>query len=264
MTCRNACEGQRWTTQRTIHLCPEPLQQAPEDRCLQKETTFIHSFIHSVPFCLMSSDAKKHIRAKDHVGVHRLYIVLFSALGPTHCAPITCDSKWVTVAFYSAFWIATEVVYVQRCLVFTYCTYCNYQAAQFGVLPRITVLYSYLRFFFYVFRKGWIRFLMLCQEESLTRSQVEVCQQCVIFEFVRSTWRICSPVLPYWPSSFNTNYWYHRLLVAGCNNVTQIGIHIFSVHNSVLKCSWTTGTGSETETKVVAMLTENVERLYPL
>ena len=174
------------------------------------------------------------------------------------------DSKWVTVAFYSAFWISTEVVYVQRYLVFTYCTYCNYQAALFGVLPRITVLYSYLRFFFYVFRKGWIRFLMRCQEESLTRSQVEVCQQCVIFEFVPSTWRICSPVLPYWPSSFNTNYWYHRLLVAGCNNVTQIGIHIFSVHNSMFKCSWTTGTGSETETKVVAMLTENVERLYPL
>ena len=98
MTCRNAFEGQRWATQRTIHLCPETLQQAPEDRWLQKETTFIHSFIYSfIPFCLMSSDAKKHIRAKDHVGVDRFYIyifiLLFSALEQTHFAPVTCDSK---------------------------------------------------------------------------------------------------------------------------------------------------------------------------
>ena len=31
-----------------------------------------------------------------------------------------CDSKWVTVAFYCAFWIATQVVYLQRFLVVTW------------------------------------------------------------------------------------------------------------------------------------------------
>ena len=39
------------------------------------------------------------------------YIASFSALKQTHC---TRDSKWVTVAFHSAFRIATEVVYLQR------------------------------------------------------------------------------------------------------------------------------------------------------
>ena len=29
------------------------------------------------------------------------------------------NSEWVTIAFYSAFWISTEVVYLQRCLVVT-------------------------------------------------------------------------------------------------------------------------------------------------
>ena len=33
------------------------------------------------------------------------YIVLFSALEQTHCALVACDSEWVSVAFYSAFWI---------------------------------------------------------------------------------------------------------------------------------------------------------------
>ena len=40
-----------------------------------------------------------------------IYIALFSALEQTHCAFVACDSKWVTVAFDSLFWIssATEV-----------------------------------------------------------------------------------------------------------------------------------------------------------
>ena len=33
----------------------------------------------------------------------RFYIGLFSALEQTHCAHFACDSKWVTVFFYSAF-----------------------------------------------------------------------------------------------------------------------------------------------------------------
>ena len=35
----------------------------------------------------------------------------------THCALVTCDSGWVTVAFYSAFWTATEVGYSQPHLI---------------------------------------------------------------------------------------------------------------------------------------------------
>ena len=33
----------------------------------------------------------------------RFYRALFSALKQTHCALVTCESKRVTVAFYSAF-----------------------------------------------------------------------------------------------------------------------------------------------------------------
>ena len=46
------------------------------------------------------------------VVVDRFYISVFSALEQTHCALVACDSNWVTVAFYSAFWISTEVVYL--------------------------------------------------------------------------------------------------------------------------------------------------------
>ena len=46
----------------------------------------------------------------------RFYISLFfSAIEQTHCAFVACDSKWMTVGFYGAFWISTNVVYVQRC-----------------------------------------------------------------------------------------------------------------------------------------------------
>ena len=33
---------------------------------------------------------------------------------------IICNYEWVTVALYSAFWISTQVVYLQRCLVVTW------------------------------------------------------------------------------------------------------------------------------------------------
>ena len=39
---------------------------------------------------------------------------------PLHCTFAACHSNWVTVAFYSTFWISSEVVYVQRYLVFTW------------------------------------------------------------------------------------------------------------------------------------------------
>ena len=41
----------------------------------------------------------------------------FSTLEQTHCAFVAYDSKWVTVAFYSAFWMSTEVVYLHLVLV---------------------------------------------------------------------------------------------------------------------------------------------------
>ena len=51
----------------------------------------------------------------------RFYITLFSVLELSRCAFVACDSKWVTAAFYSrTFWIATKVVYIQRCLVVTW------------------------------------------------------------------------------------------------------------------------------------------------
>ena len=34
-----------------------------------------------------------------------IILALFSALQQPHCAFVSCDSKWVTVAFYSTFWI---------------------------------------------------------------------------------------------------------------------------------------------------------------
>ena len=37
------------------------------------------------------------------VGVECFYKALFSTLEQTHCALVACDSKWVAVAFYSAF-----------------------------------------------------------------------------------------------------------------------------------------------------------------
>ena len=39
---------------------------------------------------------------------------LFSALEQSHCAPVACQAKWVTVAFYITFEISTQVVYLQR------------------------------------------------------------------------------------------------------------------------------------------------------
>ena len=54
------------------------------------------------------------------VTVGRFYIALFTAVEQTCCDLVTCDSEWVTVDIHSAFWISTEVVYLQRCLVVTW------------------------------------------------------------------------------------------------------------------------------------------------
>ena len=52
-------------------------------------------------------------------------IALFSTLEQAHCAFIVCDSKWVTVAFYSVSWTSTEVVYIQSCLDVTWLVACE-------------------------------------------------------------------------------------------------------------------------------------------
>ena len=44
-------------------------------------------------------------------------MALFSALKQIHCALVACDFEWVTVAFYSTFWVLPEVMYFQCCLV---------------------------------------------------------------------------------------------------------------------------------------------------
>ena len=52
--------------------------------------------------------------------VDRFYVALFSALEQTHCALVTCNSKWAT-SFYSTLLTAsTKVVYLQHCLVVTW------------------------------------------------------------------------------------------------------------------------------------------------
>ena len=48
------------------------------------------------------------------------FIQHYSVFEMTHCACVACDSKSVTVAFSSAFWLSTKVVYVQRCLTATW------------------------------------------------------------------------------------------------------------------------------------------------
>ena len=53
------------------------------------------------------------------------YMKLFSTIQQTHCTFVACDSEWVTVAFCSVFWISTEVVYVQHCLVLTWLVQCK-------------------------------------------------------------------------------------------------------------------------------------------
>ena len=47
-------------------------------------------------------------------------VALFSTLEHTHWALVACVSEWVTVAFKSEFWISTEVVYLQHCLIVTW------------------------------------------------------------------------------------------------------------------------------------------------
>ena len=50
-------------------------------------------------------------------------LFLFSTsplLEQTHCTFVACDPKWGTVAFYSAFWTSTKVVYLHCCLAVTW------------------------------------------------------------------------------------------------------------------------------------------------
>ena len=47
----------------------------------------------------------------------RVDTTIVSALQHTHWAPVAYGSESVTVAFYSAVWISTEVLYLQRSLV---------------------------------------------------------------------------------------------------------------------------------------------------
>ena len=54
------------------------------------------------------------------VVVDRFYIVPFSALEQTHRTCVERDSTWLTVAFYSVFWTAIKMVYLQRCLIVTW------------------------------------------------------------------------------------------------------------------------------------------------
>ena len=51
--------------------------------------------------------------------VDHFYMVLLSTFEQTHCVLITCYYKLVTEAFYSAFKLSTQMVYLQLCFVLT-------------------------------------------------------------------------------------------------------------------------------------------------
>ena len=40
-----------------------------------------------------------------------------SLFSSRHCALVACDAQWLTITFHSMFWISSEVVYLQCCLV---------------------------------------------------------------------------------------------------------------------------------------------------
>ena len=57
---------------------------------------------------------------KAVAAVDRYYTALFSTLKQTHCGLVACDYRRAAVAFYSAFWSSTRIVYLQHCLVVTW------------------------------------------------------------------------------------------------------------------------------------------------
>ena len=61
----------------------------------------------------------RHLHVIFHV-VDHFYIALLSTPKETHCTLVACNSKWVTAAFYGAFWISMKVVYLKHCLVVTW------------------------------------------------------------------------------------------------------------------------------------------------
>ena len=51
------------------------------------------------------TERKRESCAVENDDVDRFYTALFSTLEQTHCTLVACDSKWVTVAFYSGFYM---------------------------------------------------------------------------------------------------------------------------------------------------------------
>ena len=58
-------------------------------------------FVYSINLTLLW--AWRELRRYIMIIADRFYIVLFSALEQTHCTHVACDSEWMTVSFYSAF-----------------------------------------------------------------------------------------------------------------------------------------------------------------
>ena len=60
----------------------------------------------------------KHIQNREiiFIIIDCFYIALISAQQQAHCAHNLCDSEWVTVSFYSAFFNSTKAVYWEHTL----------------------------------------------------------------------------------------------------------------------------------------------------
>ena len=120
-TCQGQLDPNLWLNEvanqfcAPFHLSNQSNQHITSDAWLHTES--IHNSIVILGI-LLSVNSK--LELKQNLFVDHFYVALFSTLEQTHCVLVACDSKWVTVAFYSAFRISIQVVYLQHCLVVTW------------------------------------------------------------------------------------------------------------------------------------------------
>ena len=130
--CRTRCavrtpSSLRWTAPTWPWSCPRPRRRERNWRSAMPSSTSM------APWQSLRSELAPAVERQSSlvfpwekwsvcafVVVDCFYMALFSALEHTHCAFTACDSEWVTVAFYRTFWISTEMVYLQLCVVVTW------------------------------------------------------------------------------------------------------------------------------------------------
>ena len=69
---------------------------------------------------------------------HSFYIALFSTLEQTHCAHVTCDSEWVTVSFYSAYYLCPRKWCTDSALWLLH-GWCHVKCCRFGANSVYTI-----------------------------------------------------------------------------------------------------------------------------